>query len=192
MLFTIHKSIKNKWIKLLWNSQKKSFAKIGTNCNVLTVPFIEGASHIEIGNDLYCGQDVRIEAWSKYGEQSFDPKIVLGNNIILTDRCYISCIDRVEIKDGVLLGRDVFITDNSHGDSSSQMLNIPPIRRPLSTKGPVIIEKNVWIGRQTTVLSGVTIGEGSIIGANSVVNKDIPAYCVAAGNPAKVIKDINP
>lgn len=67
---------------------------------------------------------------------------------------------------------------------------LPPLFRPLFSKGPVIIGKNVWIGDKATILPGVTIGDGSIIGANSVVTKDVPAYSVVAGNPAKIIKTI--
>ena len=70
------------------------------------------------------------------------------------------------------------------------MIDIPPAKRSLTSKGPVKIGKNVWVCRQVTILSGVSIGENSIIGANSVVNKDIPPNCVAAGNPAVVVKTI--
>ena len=56
---------------------------------------------------------------------------------------------------------------------------------------PIKIHKNVWIGSDSTILPGVTIGEGSIIGAGSVVVKDIPSNCIAVGNPCKVIKHIN-
>ena len=114
--------------------------------------------------------------------------IYIGNDVTVTDRCHISCIDRVTVGDGVLLGRDVYISDNSHGDTTGEMADIPPKKRPLTTKGPVKIGNNVWIGRQVTVLSGVTIGDGAVIGANSVVNRDIPANCVAAGNPAQMIR----
>lgn len=62
--------------------------------------------------------------------------------------------------------------------------------RPLFSKGIVIIEDNVWIGDKATILSGVKIGKGAIIGANAVISKDVPAYGVAVGNPAKVIKII--
>jgi lipopolysaccharide O-acetyltransferase len=56
---------------------------------------------------------------------------------------------------------------------------------------PVIIEENVWIGEYVSILPGVTIGRGSIIGSMSVVNKNIPAFCIAVGAPAKVIKRYN-
>jgi lipopolysaccharide O-acetyltransferase len=67
---------------------------------------------------------------------------------------------------------------------------IEPQKRPLNSL-PVIISKNVWIGESVSILPGVRIGKASIIGANSVVTKDIPDYSIAAGNPAKVIKKYN-
>lgn len=173
---------------VLWKSQRKRFAHIGTGGTVLEPLSVIGYEYIHIGNNFIAGKDVRIEAWTEYKDQTFDPEVIIGNNVTFTDRCYISCIEKIEIFDGVLLGRDVFITDNSHGSSTLKMLELLPIQRPLCSKGPVIIDRNVWIGRQVTILSGVTIGENSIIGANSVVNKDIPANCIAAGNPAKIIK----
>ena len=70
-------------------------------------------------------------------------------------------------------------------------IGVPPARRKLDSKGPVMVGDNVWIGRCTTILSGVDIGDNCIIGANSVVTGDIPANCVAAGCPAKVIKRLD-
>ena len=61
----------------------------------------------------------------------------------------------------------------------------------MTSKGPVIIGDNVWIGDKATILGGVTIGESVIIAANSVVTKDVPPYSVVAGIPAKVIKKMN-
>lgn len=70
----------------------------------------------------------------------------------------------------------------------SNSLNIRPKKYiEFKQKKPSIIGDNVWIGAKSIVLTGVTIGEGAIIGANSVVTKDIPPYCVAVGSPAKVI-----
>ena len=82
------------------------------------------------------------------------------------------------------------ITDNSHGKSDYESLSIPPILRLLHSKGPVIIEDGVWIGDKVTILPGVRIGENSIIGANALVTKDVPANCVVGGVPAKLIKII--
>lgn len=59
------------------------------------------------------------------------------------------------------------------------------------SKGPVIIGQNVWVGDKATILPGVTIGDGAVIGANSVVTKDVPPYSIVGGNPAKVLKQLN-
>ena len=68
---------------------------------------------------------------------------------------------------------------------------VSPIVRQLTIDQKVIIEDNVWIGDNVVVLPGVTIGRGSIVAANAVVSKDIPAYSIAVGIPAKVIKRWN-
>lgn len=71
-----------------------------------------------------------------------------------------------------------------------KLLGIAPNKRPLYCKGPVIIGNNVWIGEKASIMPGVTIGDGVIIAANSVVTKDIPSYSLAAGIPAKIIKSV--
>lgn len=90
-----------------------------------------------------------------------------------------------------MFGKYVTVTDNSHGHNDSlEELDTAPLLRPVYSKGPVIIEDNVWIGDKAIILPNVTIGKGSIIGAGAVVTKDIPPYCIAVGNPAKVIRKI--
>ena len=112
----------------------------------------------------------------------------------MVSNCQVSCADRVEIGDGCLFGDNVFVTDNFHGgisgSSARAELDTPPALRRLSSKGAVKIGKNCWLGRNVCVMSGVTIGDGCIIGANAVVTHDIPAYSVAGGVPAKVIKKL--
>ena len=190
-LFRLSNYIHNKRVSLLWASQRRQFKHIGVNSSVLELPYVIGYEFIHIGNEFHIGKDVRIEARTRYMKQTFSPSVVIGDNVTLSGRCYLSCVDGITIGDGVLCGRDVFITDNSHGETSATAIHVSPIERELTSKGPVIIEKNVWIGRQVTILSGVTIGENSIIGANSVVNIDIPANCVVAGNPARIVKRLD-
>lgn len=88
----------------------------------------------------------------------------------------------------MLTGKWVTIVDNDHGLTDRTTLDQPPLERELVSKGEIKIGDNVWIGDKATILSGVTIGENSVIAANSVVTRDVPSYCVAAGNPCRVVK----
>jgi acetyltransferase-like isoleucine patch superfamily enzyme len=119
-----------------------------------------------------------------------DPDIHIGCFCRFGFNNHISAINKIMIGDNVLTGSYVLISDNSHGNSNCDMLNLPPLQRPLLSKGEISIGNNVWIGDKVSILAGVHIGNNAIIGANSVVTKDIPDNCVAVGNPAKVIKTI--
>ena len=122
------------------------------------------------------------------GVNNSDPNLSIGNNCSFGAYNHITCANRVTIGDSLLTGKWVTITDNSHGETDKVTLGMRPQKRPITSKGPVIIGKNVWIGDKATILGGVTIGDGAVIAANSVVTKAVPAYSVVGGNPAKVIK----
>ena len=110
---------------------------------------------------------------------------------MFTDHVQVSCARCVTIGDHVLVGPNVFISDNAHGSADVSAIGVPPLNRPLAIKGPVTIGNNVWIGKGAVILSGVTIGDNAIIGANAVVTKDVPANCVAAGVPARIVKGLD-
>lgn len=84
----------------------------------------------------------------------------------------------------------VTITDNSHGCGTYEELDVAPYDRVIYSKKGVIIGNNMWLGDKVTVLPGVKIGDNVIVGANSVVSKDIPDGVIVAGVPTKVIKKI--
>ena len=167
------------------------FAVCGSNNYFGGFSKLIGPKHISLGSQLYIGKDIVWEVYDNYRGQVFAPQLSFGDGCSFGDGGHISCINRISIGNGVRIGRKVFITDNSHGNTDLALLDTPANLRPLYSKGPVTIEDNVWIGEMTCILPGVSIGKGSIIGANSVVTKDIPAYCLAAGNPAVVIKKID-
>lgn len=148
----------------------------------------KGLKYISIGNGSYIGHSVQLTAWDKFQDQIFTPSISLGNNSSIGDNSHITAINRIVIGNNVRMGKRILITDNAHGASDPNLLEIAPNKRPLYSKGPVVIEDNVWIGEKSTILPGVKIGYGAIIGANSVVTKDIPPYALVGGNPAKIIK----
>lgn len=116
------------------------------------------------------------------------PYLQIGNNCSFGEYNHISALNSVKIGNGVLTGRNIIIIDNNHGRTTGQDLLISPTRRPIISNGPIIIGDNVWICDKATILSNVTIGDGAIIAANSVVTKDVPAYAVVAGSPARIIK----
>ena len=121
-------------------------------------------------------------------EHDPEAEIIIGANAVIGDYFHIGAIQKLQIGQNVLIGRYVLINDHSHGDLADSKNGIPPVDRTLKSKGRITIKDNVWIGDNAAILSGVTIGEGAIVGANSVVTKDVPPYTVVGGVPAQVIK----
>lgn len=155
---------------------------------------INGKSNINIGKNFYAGKFLRLEAFLLYNDQEFNPRLIIKDNVIINDFVHIGCVNYIEIGNNVLMASKVYITDHNHGNYnnfSQSNPNISPSKRYIDNEKKVIIEDNVWLGESVSILPNVRIGKGSIIGANSVVCKDIPEYCIAVGSPAKVIKKFN-
>jgi acetyltransferase-like isoleucine patch superfamily enzyme len=150
--------------------------------------YCKGAQYISLGKNFYAGPRFRIEAWDHYRGKDYQPEIIIGNNVSFNFNCHVGAINKIVIRDNVLIGSNVFITDHSHGRNTLDEAKIPPAQRPLYSKGEVFIDENVWICENVSILPGVSIGKGSIIAANSVVTQNIPEYVIAAGSPARIIK----
>lgn len=108
--------------------------------------------------------------------------LTLGGGYINSD-CVIACAKSITIGEGVAVARGVYIYDSDHHmilDANGEQTNLPE---------SVVIGNHVWIGVGAIVLKGVTIGDGAIIAAGAIVTHDIPAFCIAAGNPAEVIRE---
>ena len=147
-----------------------------------------GAKYISVGEYCHIDSGVQLTAWERFGKQQFVPEIIIGDNCSIGEDSHITAINSIRIGNNVLLGKKILITDNAHGDSLANTLDIAPRFRLLSSKGPVVIDDNVWIGEKSSIMPGVHIGKGVIVAANSVVTKDVPPYCVITGVPAKIIK----
>lgn len=147
--------------------------------------------YMQIGKGVIFTKNCRIECWDEFAGYRYTPSLKIGNRCNFGEYTHVTAMNKIVIGDGLLTGRFVFIGDNNHGKcDNKEELTICPFDRRLYSKGAVVIGHNVWLGDKVAVLAGVTIGDGAVIGANSVVTKDIPAYCIAAGNPARVIKEI--
>ncbi len=151
---------------------------------------LKGVDCISIDKGTMIGKNVILTAWKAFGSQNFSPSISIGKNTYIGENAHITACESITIGNGVLTGRYVYISDNSHGDCSLGQSSIPPLKRPLQVKGPVVIEDNVWIGERVCILSGVRIGKGAVIAANAVVTKDVPSNAVVGGVPAKMIKQM--
>ena len=151
---------------------------------------IRGKKYIKVSKGFTTGVGCRIEAYPENNKKT----LFFGENFQMNDHVHITARESVKIGNNVLLASKIYISDCSHGsysgDENDSHPESIPHERPLFSK-PVVIEDNVWLGEFVSVLTGVTIGKGSIIGANSVVSKNIPANVIAVGSPAKPIKKFN-
>lgn len=143
---------------------------------------IQGGAHIRFGGAFMAGRGLWLQT---IGEG----RLSLGANINVSDWVHIGALNHVTIGNGCLMGSKVLITDHSHGSVADIAASAPlrPDARPLHSKGPVVLEDNVWLGDGVVVLPGVRIGSNAIVGANSVVTRNIPSNTVWAGCPAKQI-----
>lgn len=161
------------------------------NARLIRFPIdLRGRQYMEVGKGFTTGKGCRLEAYPIGTSKT----LFIDENFQMNDYVHITAMESVRIGKNVLLASKIYISDCSHGsysgsDNDSSPAEIPKDRKMFSK--PVVIEDNVWLGEFVSVLPGVTIGKGSIVGANSVVSKDLPANVIAVGSPAKIIKKYN-
>ncbi len=163
----------------LFQSRCASFGRNVTMDGPL--PFVSGHVEIHIGDGCYIGGKVFISS-ARLFEQ---PKLIVGERCSIGWNTSIVVNREVVIEDDVWLPSDCRISD-SDGHPREADLRVAKMPPDLKDIRPVRICKRAWIGNSTQIMKGVTIGEGAIIGANSVVISNIPPYCLALGNPAEV------
>lgn len=145
--------------------------------------YLRGAEHFLFKPGLTVGYSCRFDLAGK------GKTLQIGQDCRMNDRVHIVAHESVTLGDNVLLASNIFISDTSHGsyiESSCPPSSIPNERALVSK--PVSIGNNVWIGEGAVILPGVSLGDGCIVGANSVVTKSFEMGSVVAGNPARQIK----
>ncbi len=160
--------------------------RVGKNLSLYGMPDVTG--HTEI----YIGDDVNIFGHLGVGSgRIFDnPRLEIGDRVDLGHNVFFTVNKQVVIEDDVNIADNVRIVDSdAHPrDAEARALDLPP---PPEEIKPVRICRRAWLGQGACIMKGVTIGEGAIIGVNSVVVTDIPPYALALGNPARVlVKDV--
>jgi len=153
--------------------------KTGRLCTTRGIPRIDANGEIVLGN--------RVKIWSHIHKTQLSAggrgKLIIGDNTFINVGSIISAHFQIKIGKNVQIAPGVIIMDSDFHGVEDRGAGVIPT--------PISIEDNVWLASRVVILKGVTIGEGSTIASGAVVTKDIPPYSLAAGVPAKVIKNLN-
>jgi acetyltransferase-like isoleucine patch superfamily enzyme len=163
----------------LFHGRCKSF---GSGVHVSRIPWVVGHTEIYVGDNVNIFGKVDI-----FSGRVFDhPRLVLGNRVDLGHNVVFIVNKEIVLEEDVNVASGVrFMDTDAHPrDTMARIADLPPEADEIK---PVRIGRYAWIGHNCFIMKGVTVGEGAIIGVNSVVVSDIPPYCVAMGNPARVV-----
>ena len=162
-----------------------------SKCRLIRFPIqIRGRNKIIFSSGFTSGKSCRIEVFSSLNQVG---RLKFGKNCQINDNVHIAACESITIGDNVLIASRVFISDHNHGRYTGANPSIPsepPEKRQLYSS-PIVIEDNVWLGEGVAIMPGVKIGYGCVVGANSVVTKNLPEKTICVGVPAKIIKRYN-
>lgn len=183
-MFEFVQKIKDKFYRLFFRLFfSSSFQSYGKKTSVMRPMKIHGAQYITLKDKVY----IQDNAWLMALRIDKKPVLSIGSRTYIGHYAHLSCVNSIIIQEDVLMADKVFISDNTHGYSKG---DVPFKNQDIHNVGSVVIGTGTWLGENVCVI-GAKIGKQSIIAANSVVTKDVPDYCIAAGSPAKVIKQFN-
>lgn len=173
------------------------FAQPTHNVTIKFPRNIANSKHIYLGENVHIGPGCFLLALTEYPTrkmqskehttptQFFNPVIKIGDNFTATSNVQIAAVKEVIIEDEVMFASNIFVADHSHGYANPYLAYK---YQDITNIAPVHIKKGSWLGNGVVVMPGVTIGEYAIIGAYSMVNKDIQPKSISFGVPAKVHK----
>jgi acetyltransferase-like isoleucine patch superfamily enzyme len=163
------------------------FAEFGPH-SVLDPPVdIRCARRIAVGAHVWVGPGSWLYAIPE--EAAGEPVLVLGDGVNISGNCVLSAVSSVRLGRDVLLARNIYISDHSH---AYEDVTRPVRKQGLTNVRPVTIGDGAWLGQGVVVCPGVSIGCGAVVGAGSVVLHDVPAYSVAVGAPARIVRSFGP
>lgn len=163
---------------------KRKFKCYGVGSFVSPFSEIMNMQHIKIGERVTMLSGAWIMAIEEYADVSHKPEITIGDDTYIGHQVTISCVNSIAIGSNVTFGDNVYISDCTH---SHEDIRTNILKQKLKV-GKVTIGDRAWLGKNSVVAYNVEIGEHSIVGANSFVNKTVPPYTIVAGNPARPIK----
>ncbi|PLY10498.1 MAG: acyltransferase [Arcobacter sp.] len=169
--------------RLYFKVFKKKFKKIGKNSYIASGFDIDYPEYIDIGSKTYINKD----AWISISPNG-NPIVSIGSDVYIGRYLTLACVNQVTISDSVMISDRCYIGDAVHG---FQIKDRPIIEQEIYSAGDVSIGEGSWIGIGVSILPNVKIGKHCVIGAGSVVTKSIPDYHIVAGNPARIIKNID-
>lgn len=161
---------------------KSLFKEFGDNSYIDKPLRIQGSSNITIKNNVRINQRAWLGSEPLTGMETSE--LTIGSGCVIGDYNHIWATHCIVLENDVLTANHVYISDNLH---SYEDINVPIIHQKILQKKDVIIGEGSWLGENVCVI-GASVGKHCVIGANSVVTRDIPDYSVAVGAPAKVIK----
>lgn len=150
---------------------REASIRIGAHCTVGALFEVGFGGEIQVGSNTYIGPGSILQS---------KEKIIIGNNVIVANNVLI-------------------VDNNNHPTDPAARLKMSQCNDFLNDElwswkyaesAPIVIEDNVWIGRDSRIMKGVTVGKGSIVALGAIVTKDVPPYTIVAGNPAKVVKHL--
>jgi len=180
--------LRNKRAELYTALLRRDFGHIG-NGSIIYPPFhTNDPSEVYIGDGVQVWDGSWIDTFKEYKGIEYRPRLEIGDGTYIGRQAHVCACNKVTIGRNVVFADSVYVGDSLHGFED---INTPIMDQQLVCPGPVVIEDEVCLGERVCVMPNVTIGRHSVVGSNSVVTRSIPAYSVAVGSPAQVVKQYN-
>lgn len=156
----------------------------GSNLTILPGTELTGSHRMAFGDNVFIGRDAQVMI--AHDRPQPGPMIVFGHGTSINRRALIAAVNEIAFGEYVLTAPGIYVADASH---EFRNVGIPITMQGLQeSKGRLEIASHSWIGMNAAIVGNIRIGRGSVIGSNAVVNRSIPDYCVAVGQPARVVR----